>query len=145
MILTCDLLNAVSVHVQQHAAVDDAAAQLKQAVERQSGNVGFAPSLTAVLHIFFKLQPPAQQPHKCLSICRSSPQLQIVIAPYLERYLFSYTSLVILQTGIIEFIKYSQGQSDLISRFCVQNITKNIPVALGKNNYDLREIMWLRG
>lgn len=55
---TCNLLNAVGVHVEQHAAVDDAAPELKQAVERQGGNVRFAPALPAVLHVFFEFQPP---------------------------------------------------------------------------------------
>lgn len=55
---TCNLLDAVGVHVKQHAAVDDAAAELKQAVERQCGNVRFAPAFPAVLHVFLELQPP---------------------------------------------------------------------------------------
>lgn len=64
-ILTGNLFDAVGVHVKQHAAVDDAAAQLEQAVEGESGNVRLAPPLPAVLHVFLKLQPPAR--HQCSS------------------------------------------------------------------------------
>lgn len=56
--LTGDLFDAVGVHVEQHAAVDDAAAELEQAVQRQRGHVRLAPPLTAVLHVLLKLQPP---------------------------------------------------------------------------------------
>lgn len=59
-ILTGNLFNAVSVHVKQHAAIDDAAAELKQAVEGESSDVGLAPPLPSVLHIFLKLQPSAR-------------------------------------------------------------------------------------
>lgn len=55
---TCNLLNAVGVHVEQHAAVDDAATQLKQTVERQGGNIRFAPAFPSVLHVFLEFQPP---------------------------------------------------------------------------------------
>lgn len=58
-ILTCYLFNAVSTHVEQHAAVDDAAAELKQTVEGKSGDVWLAPPLPTILYIFLKLQPPA--------------------------------------------------------------------------------------
>lgn len=59
--ITCDLFNAVSVHVKQHAAIDDATPQLKQAVERESRDVRLAPPLPAVLHVFLKLEPPARR------------------------------------------------------------------------------------
>lgn len=60
-LITCDLFNGVSVHVEQHAAVDDAAPELKQAVEGESRHIGFAPPLAAILHVFLELQPPASQ------------------------------------------------------------------------------------
>lgn len=56
--LTCDLLDAAGPHVEQHGAVQDAGAQLEQAVQRQRGHVGFAPAVPAVLHVLLKLQPP---------------------------------------------------------------------------------------
>lgn len=59
-ILTSNLFDAVSVHVEQHAAIDDATAELKQAVEGESGDVGLTPPLPAILHVFLKLQPPAR-------------------------------------------------------------------------------------
>lgn len=57
-ILTGNLFDAVSMHVKQHAAIDDATAELKQAVEGEGSNVGLAPPLPAVLHVLLKLQPP---------------------------------------------------------------------------------------
>lgn len=59
--ITSNLFNAVSVHVKQHAAIDDATPQLKQAVERESRDVRLAPPLSAVLHVFLKLEPPARR------------------------------------------------------------------------------------
>lgn len=59
--ITCNLFNAGCTHVKQHAAVDDAAPQLKQTVQRKSGHVGFAPPLATVLHVFFKLQPSVRE------------------------------------------------------------------------------------
>ena len=59
-ILTGNLFDAVSVHVKQHAAIDDAAAELKQAVEGESGDVGLAPPLPSILHVLLKLQPPVR-------------------------------------------------------------------------------------
>lgn len=59
--ITCNLFNAVSMHVKQHAAIDDATPELKQAVERESGDVRLAPPLPAILHVFLKLQPPARK------------------------------------------------------------------------------------
>lgn len=59
-ILTSNLFDAVGVHVKQHAAIDNATAELKQAVEGESSNVRLAPPLPAVLHVFLKLQPPAR-------------------------------------------------------------------------------------
>lgn len=59
--ITCDLFNAVSVHVKQHAAIDDATPQLKQAVERESRDVRLAPPLSTVFHVFLKLEPPARR------------------------------------------------------------------------------------
>ncbi len=56
-ILTCNLFNAVCMHVEQHAAVNDATAELKQAVEGKSCDVGLAPPLPAILNVFLKLQP----------------------------------------------------------------------------------------
>lgn len=64
-ILTRNLLDAVSMHVKQHAAIYDATAELKQAVEGESGDVGLAPPLPAVLHVFLKLQPPARKREVC--------------------------------------------------------------------------------
>lgn len=58
--LTCNLFDGVGVHVEQHAAVDDAAAQLKQAVEGESGDIGLTPPLPTILHVFLKLQPSAR-------------------------------------------------------------------------------------
>lgn len=59
-IITCNLFDAVSVHVEQYAAIDDATSQLKQAVEGKCCDIGLAPPLPTVLHIFLKLQPPAR-------------------------------------------------------------------------------------
>lgn len=59
-ILTSNFFNAVSMHVEQHAAIDDATAELKQAVEGESSDIGLAPPLPAIFHVFFKLQPPAR-------------------------------------------------------------------------------------
>lgn len=56
--VTCDLFKGISPHVEKHGAVHDAASQLKQAVQRQSGYVGFTPSLPSVLHVLLELQPP---------------------------------------------------------------------------------------
>lgn len=56
---TCNLFNAVGVHVEQHAAVDDAAPELKQAVERESSDIRLAPPLPTILHVFLEFQPPA--------------------------------------------------------------------------------------
>lgn len=53
--LTCDLLNGVSSHVQHDSAVEDAAAELEEAVERQRGYVGLTPTLPSILHVFLKL------------------------------------------------------------------------------------------
>lgn len=63
LVRTCDVLYTVGPHVQHDGAVEDAAAQLKQAVERQRGHVGLAPPLPAILHILLKLQPPARHTH----------------------------------------------------------------------------------
>lgn len=64
---TCNLFHAVGANVQQHRAVDDAAPQLREAVQGQRGHVGLAPALAAIFHILLKLQPPADigcdQPH----------------------------------------------------------------------------------
>lgn len=48
------------MHVKQDTAIDDATAQLKQTMERKSSNVGLTPSLSTILHIFLKLQPPVK-------------------------------------------------------------------------------------
>lgn len=58
--ITCDLLNAACAHVKQHAAVDDAAPQLKQAVQGEGGHVGFAPPFASIFHVLFKFQPPVR-------------------------------------------------------------------------------------
>lgn len=58
--LTCNLFNAVSMHVKQHAAIDDATAKLKQAVQGKSSNVGLTPPLSPILNILLKLQPPVR-------------------------------------------------------------------------------------
>ncbi len=59
-ILTCNFFDGVSMHVKQHAAIDDATAELKQAVEGESSDIGLAPPLPAILHILLKLQPPVR-------------------------------------------------------------------------------------
>lgn len=56
---TCNLFNAVSVHVKQHAAIDDAAPELKQAVQREGSNIRLAPPLPTILHVLLEFQPPA--------------------------------------------------------------------------------------
>lgn len=61
---TCNLLQQVSSHVQHDNAIEDAAAQLKQAVQRQCGYIGFTPSLPSVFHILLKFQPSTPTEHK---------------------------------------------------------------------------------
>lgn len=58
--LTGDFLNAVGPHVEQHGAVEYAAAELEKTVQRQGGHVGFTPPLPAVLNVLLELQPPDQ-------------------------------------------------------------------------------------
>lgn len=48
------------MHVKQHTAIDDATTEFKQAVEGESSNIGLAPPLPAILHVFLKLQPPVR-------------------------------------------------------------------------------------
>lgn len=57
--VTCDLFDSIRPHVQQHSAADDAASQLKQAVQRQRGYIRFTPPLSSILNILLELQPPA--------------------------------------------------------------------------------------
>ena len=49
------------LEVEQDGAFLDAGAQLEQAVQGQSGHVGFAPPLSPLLNLLLKLYPPAGQ------------------------------------------------------------------------------------
>lgn len=57
---THNLRQAGGLHVQHDGSLLDAGAQLKQAVQRQSGHVGFAPALAAFLHLLLELDPPGR-------------------------------------------------------------------------------------
>lgn len=56
--LTCDLLDGVGPHVEQHGAIQDARTQLKQTVKGQCGNIWFTPTFATVFNVLLKLQPP---------------------------------------------------------------------------------------
>lgn len=60
VVFTSDLLQRTGSHIQHNGSVNNAAAELKETVKRESGHVGFTPPLPTVLHILFKLQPPAR-------------------------------------------------------------------------------------
>ena len=56
-----DFENLVQVgggHVEADGAVEEHAPQLKERVEREGGHVRLGPAASALLHLFFKLDPP---------------------------------------------------------------------------------------
>ena len=56
--LTNDLRQRVALQVQKHRSRLQTRPELKQAVQRQRGHVGFTPSLSSLLHLLLKLHPP---------------------------------------------------------------------------------------
>lgn len=60
-LLTNNLRESGSLHVQHDGAFLYAGAQLQQAVQGQRRHVGFTPTLSSFLHLFLKLYPPAQR------------------------------------------------------------------------------------
>lgn len=64
--VTCNFFNAVSTHVKQHTAIDDATPELKQTVKGESGDIRLAPPFATILHVLLKLQPPVRKRNRGL-------------------------------------------------------------------------------
>lgn len=65
-ILTDYLRQRVTVQVQQHRPRLETCPELKEAVQRQRGHMRLAPALSSLLHLLFKLYPPAHTHSKGL-------------------------------------------------------------------------------
>lgn len=58
--LTDYFLETVGTQIQQHCPLLQACPQLKEAVQAECWDVGFAPALPSIFHLLFKFNPPAQ-------------------------------------------------------------------------------------
>lgn len=72
--LTDDLRQRVTVQVQQDRPRLETRPELKEAVQRQRGHVRLAPALSSLLHLLFKLHPPA----------RTHTQEELLMVPQLK-------------------------------------------------------------
>lgn len=55
--MTCYFIQCIGSHVQHDCAIENAAPQFEQTVQRQGSHIRFAPPIPAIFNIFFKLQP----------------------------------------------------------------------------------------